>query len=106
MEQVTTTVPRRNALSRITFQWRRRVAACFEHSLYALQCDALAVNTCRDLFIGIHGRNHIGGQNLLVVRVDSPNDVCNKETQVGQLKNLLKGALQQRADTALKARAG
>jgi beta-mannosidase len=34
------------------------------------------------------------GQNLLAVRVDSPNDICTKETQVGQLKGLLKGALQ------------
>ncbi len=34
------------------------------------------------------------GENLLVVRVDSPNDIKNKENQVGQLKTLIKGALQ------------
>ncbi len=34
------------------------------------------------------------GDNLLAVRVDSPNDICAKERQVGQLKTLLKGALQ------------
>lgn len=32
--------------------------------------------------------------NLLALRVDSPNDVCAKESQPGQLKRLLKGALQ------------
>ena len=32
--------------------------------------------------------------NLLVVRVDSPNDILSKERQYGQLKSLLKGALQ------------
>ena len=33
-------------------------------------------------------------KNLLAVRVESPNDLSAKETQYGQLKTLLKGALQ------------
>jgi beta-mannosidase len=32
--------------------------------------------------------------NLLVVRVDSPNDISAKENQHGQLKSCIKGALQ------------
>jgi beta-mannosidase len=33
-------------------------------------------------------------ENLLAVRVESPNDISAKETQYGQLKSLVKGALQ------------
>jgi beta-mannosidase len=33
-------------------------------------------------------------KNLVVVRVESPNDISAKETQYGQLKNIIKGALQ------------
>jgi beta-mannosidase len=32
--------------------------------------------------------------NILAVRVDSPSDICTKEAQTGQLKGLIKGALQ------------
>ena len=33
-------------------------------------------------------------KNLIVARVDSPNDILSKEKQIGQLKGIIKGALQ------------